>query len=158
MPSYGTTGGVYELYPKIGSLSTITTAVIESYIGRAEAWANGQLANRYTIPVSGSPPILKEIVETRATYLILRRFFSQEKENTSEWVESWKEDAENMLDPYVTGSATLVGSDGTRLAPSLVTGIPWSSTDAYKPTFDVREQIAQRVDPDRVQADEDKDI
>lgn len=158
MPDYGTVAGVFDLYPRIGSNTAINSALVLSYIGGAEAWINGRIAHRYTVPVSGSPPILKLIAETRATWMVLRRFFTQEKENTSEWVGGWNDDAEDMLEPYATGSATLVASNGTVLTPSLTTPIPWSSTDAYKPTFDVREQIAQRVDPDRIQADEDKDI
>lgn len=157
MPDYGTVAGVIELYPRIGSVTSITSAIIASYVGRAEGRMNGQLANRYTIPVSGSPPVLKDIAETWATGLILRRFFTQEKENTSEWVQSWIDDAKDTLEPFAMGSASLVASNGTRLVADLAAQGPWSSTSQYKPTFDVREMIRQRTDPDRVDAEEDKD-
>jgi phage gp36-like protein len=154
---YGTVGGVFELYPRIGSISIITSALVESYLGRSEARINALLSGRYTIPVSGSPPLLKDATETLAVARLLKRFFSQEKENASEWVQGWFDEVTDMLEPIVSGSGTLTASDGTLLG-TLATSTPWSSTDLFRPTFGVRDLVQTRIDPDRERDEEDKDV
>lgn len=155
---YGTIAGVFELYPRIGSISIITSVLVESYLGRSEARINALLSGRYTVPVSGKPPLLKDATETLAVARLLKRFFSQEKENVSEWVQGWFDEVTDMLEPIVSGSGTLTASDGTRLEATLITTTPWSSVDQYVPTFGVRDLVETRIDPDRLQDEEDRDV
>jgi phage gp36-like protein len=158
MGNYGTIAGVFELFPRIGSISIITSALVESYLGRSNARINALLSGRYTVPVTGSPPLLKDAEETLSLARLLKRFYTQEKENTSEWVQGWFDEVTDMLEPVVSGSGTLTASDGTRLEANLVTTTPWSSTDLYRPTFGVRDLVQTRIDPDRDKAEEDADV
>lgn len=153
----GTADGVIELYPRIGSVTTLSSASIMSFIGRAENEINAALSVRYTIPVSGSPPLLKDLSEELAAVRILRRFFSQEKENLSEWIDGWNTEIHDRLRALATGSASLVTSAGVRLDGDGQTLAPWSSTSQYKPTADVRDATRQHVDIDRLRDEEQKD-
>lgn len=157
MPNYGTAQGVYELHPAIGSHSTITSDVVNRFIDRAEAHLDANLAHLTTLPLVCTPPILIDLAETLAVYYILRRIFTQEKENVSEWVESYRDYVDTTLEPFATGSRSLVCSGGLLIAQDLIVTGPWSNTQGYKPTMDVRPFIYQRVDPDRIRDEFDAD-
>jgi phage gp36-like protein len=157
MLDYGTIGGVFELFPRIGSMSIITTPLVESYLARSEARINALISGRYTVPVSGKPPLLKDATETLALARLLKRFYTQEKENTSEWVQGWFDEVTDMLEPIVSGSGSLVASDGTILGAA-ATSTPWSSTELFRPTFGVRDLVQTRIDPDREREEEDQDV
>lgn len=147
-PNYGTVGGVYLRFPQIGSVSIVTSALVERYLVGCEARLESRISHFYStyFPISvSSAPILTEIAETWTVALLLKRFFTQEKENASEWVKSWFEEVDEMLEPLITGSATLLP-----LVPSTTLG-PWSSTMNYVPTFDVGPMEEQVVDPTRLQ-------
>jgi len=156
VPNYGTVDGVLELYSALKSVTTLTSVNIESFINRAEADVHASIAGRYTVPVAGSPPLLKDITETLATARILRRFFSQQKENASEWVEGWLTDARDRLTALAAGSLYLVTSAGVTLIGDRETLTPWSSTEKYVPTWAAALGAEDAViDPDRVQDERD---
>jgi len=158
MPDYGTVLGVYELYPSIGSVSVVTSDLVIRYLDRAESNINIRISHLYSIPVTCSPPSLKDMSETLALAMLLRRFYTQEKESASEWVVSWFDYVNDTLEKVATGSASLVCS-GTigRIEADQFTLAPWSSTQDFKPVFDVRNQIFQRIDPDYIEAEDDRD-
>jgi len=160
MADYGTVPGTFILFPKIGSVSAITSEVVINYLDRAESRINARISHLYTVPVGCAPPALQDLSETLAMALMLRRFYTQEKQNLSEWVEGWFKEVEETLLLYATGSATLTCSGGAVVDTGVAAGLtlgPFSNTAVYKPTFDSREMINQRTDPDRTQADHDKD-
>lgn len=149
-PQYGSVGGVFLQFPAIGSVSAITSNVVETYLMDAEAWMEGQLAGNYSnyFPISvNTAPVLRVIAQTRCMAVLLRRFYTQEKENASEWVKSWFEDAKDMIEPFLTGSSQLlpgtiaaIGSDGLIL----------TNVSGYVPTFDVGPMEETVVDPNRL--------
>ncbi len=159
MPNYGTVDGVVDLYLRVGSLTTIPSAVIERFINRAENLINVRLAHLYTIPLTCNPPLLADLCEELATAFILRRQHTQEKENVSEWVAAYFERVNEVLEPISSGSFSLVCSSGVFIDEDRLTTAPWSNTSEYKPTFDLRRPIFQRIDPDRLDDiwDQDRD-
>ena len=78
MPSYTTVENVYDLYPRVGSLSSITSSQIAFYIDQAENEVNGHLVNGYTLPFSSTPPLIRTISTEYSLVKILQRFFTQE--------------------------------------------------------------------------------
>lgn len=155
MPNYGTVAGVFELYPRVGSVSAVTSATVFSYITRAEARVDAIVGQRYTVPVPGSPPLLKEAAETLTLGLLTRRFFSQEQENKSEWVEGFFTDATAILNALAAGSMTLVSSAGAVIASTRPGQSVWSSTKDYHPTMDFQESVDQRASRGRLQTTAD---
>ncbi len=95
--------------------------------------------------------------ETLATAMLLRRFFTQEKSNISEWVKGWFEDVNGILESIALGSSSLVCSGTGRLESDQLTLAPFSTTQDFKPSFDMRNMIFQRLDPDHLDAEDDRD-
>jgi len=148
--NYGTIGGTYQLFPAIGSVSVVTSNLVEAYLVRVDGRIDGRLAALYGdyLPMSvTSAPVLREIAETWTIALLLRRFFTQEKENASEWVKSWFDDVEAMLKPFETGSSQLLPGI---LDVGGASGLVLSSVAGYVPTFDVGPMEEQVVDPNRI--------
>jgi phage gp36-like protein len=156
MPNYGTVSGVHALYPRIGSVSAVTSDTITTFLNHAESKVHAFLAARYSTPISGSPPLLKYVSETLATALILRRFFSQEQENKSEWVDGMFEEVKETLTGLSDGSISLVDSSNGLITSSRVRMSVWSSTQGYSPTMTLLDPISQEVDPDRLSDIEDR--
>lgn len=150
MPNYGSPSGVFTLYPRIGSVSAVTSAIVVTFLEHAEAKIHGKIAGRYAVPVTGSPPLLKYTSETLATAMILRRFFSQEKENKSDWVDGMFEEVKETLDGLADGSVTLVNSGNIVISTSRLQAEIYSSTKNYSPTMTLLDSISQEIDPDRL--------
>jgi hypothetical protein len=153
-PRYGTVGGCFLRFPQIGSVSVVTSNLVERYLIGAEDRLESRISHFYSgyFPISvSSAPILREIAETWTIALLLKRFFTQEKENASEWVKSWFEEVDEMLDPLITGSATLMP-----VAPQSGLLAPWSSTMNYVPTFSILDMTEHRTDPNRISDERDR--
>jgi hypothetical protein len=151
--NYGNADGVLDLYPKINSITTITTPVIDTYITRTEAEINMRIAHRYTVPVSGGSSVLKDIAETLVVGRLMRRFFGSDDQVLAD---KWLEDANKLLELIATGSASLVNSGGTLIAADLTTTVPWSSTKDYVPIFSILPPRDAWPDPDRMDDEERK--
>lgn len=149
-PKYGSVGGVYMQFPAIGSVSVITSVVVQTYLEDAEAWMEGMLSANYAgyLPISiNSAPILRVCAQTRCMATLLRRFYTQEKENASAWVQSWFDDAKEMLEPFMTGSAQLLPGVTAAIGAS---GLVLTNVSGYRPTFDVGPMENTYVDPQRL--------
>lgn len=149
MAQYGTVGGVFMRFPQIGSATVVTSNLVERYLVGVDARLESRISHFYSdyFPINvASAPVLREIAETWTIALLLKRFFTQEKENASEWVKSWFDEVDEMLEPLVTGSAILL--------PLAITDVGlagfWSSTAGYVPTFDVGPINETYVDPNRL--------
>ncbi len=153
MGNYGNADGVFDLYPKIGSVSTVTTPVIDTYITRTEGEINMRIAHRYTVPVSGGSPVLKDIAETLVVGRLMRRFFGSDDQVLAD---KWLEDANKLLEMIATGSASLVTSGGTLISADLTTTAPWSNTKDYTPIFSILPARDAWPDPDRMDEEEVK--
>lgn len=146
--NYGTIGGCYNRFPAIGSVSTITSNVVFTYLNGVEARLESRISHFYStyFPLSvDSNPVLREIAETWVCALLLRRFYTQEKSDKSDWVKDWFDDVDAMLEPLISGSATLAP-----LTPGGTIDQPWSNTMNYFTTFDVDDPIDQYADSNRL--------
>jgi phage gp36-like protein len=122
-----------------------------TYATDAEALVNARVANRYTVPISGSPPLLVTLATDLAVYRTLAlRIFTSERMNDSPWPDRYKESSA-LLDriaegdiPIVTASGDLIDENGA------LAGEVWSSKQAYIPTFSEIPWGSQEVDRDKV--------
>ena len=135
--SYTTVGLVQQVVtPKIGSASTLTSAHVSDFIGLAQAEINAVLAKQYPLPIAHDVPLLTNLSTTLAGYYILRRFFTQESPNDSDWVDKWREDAKNLLEKIMDHDLELVTSSGALIGRNASGSVEaWSTTMGYNPTF-----------------------
>jgi len=147
MPDYTTVGKVYDLYPRIGSMTTITSANIAYYIDQAENEMNGFIANNYTLPFSATVPIIETIATEFSVVKILERFFTQEIGSKNEWVEARYEHIFARLSQISSGTLALMTSSYEVLNFSAEGGI-YSNNKDYLPTFNNLNDTIQQVDGD----------
>lgn len=148
MGDYTTYALVAETLPKaVQSMTSVNTATIVHFIKQAESIMNGKLAKLYSVPISESA-MLETIATDLACYRLLRRLFTQEKKNTSSWVDQF-EGADDDLDAIMKGEISLVNSTGGVIAKSVAQ--VWSNNEDYNPTFDEASMENSFVDPDKLE-------
>jgi len=104
---------------------------------------NERLSKSYTTPFSSNNATARDLSIHFAYLGILLR--TRNIEDSKEL----KEDLDSRIDAINKNNASMVLDDGAELQGSdnnLFTA--YSSTGDYKPTFDMRDDIYQRVDPD----------
>jgi len=70
-------------------------------------------------------------------------------------VDGFKEHVDSVLTDIVSKNLPLVTDSGDIV--SMHSDALYSDTMDYKPTFDHRDEIDQRIDPDRLDAEDDAD-
>jgi len=147
--SYTTVDAVLEqVSPKIGSSTTITSAHVAHAIGMAQGVMNGRLSKKYSLPFTTQIPQLTAICTDLAGYRILRRFFTGEKMNKSEWALEFRDSALAELEEIASGAIELYDTTDAVVGRSL-SEEAWSNTQDYIPTAADLDLIFQRVDPDK---------
>ena len=154
MPSYTTVANVQDLYPRVGSLSSINSASIAFYIDQAENEINGYLANNYTLPFSASPPMITTLSTEYSLVKILERFFTQEVGSQNAWVAERKKYIIDTLNKLNEGTLGLVTSSGELLGYNSGDTI-FSNTMEYDPTFTMLDETLQQIDSDRLEDEYD---
>ena len=154
MPSYTTVANVQDLYPRVGSLSSVNSASIAFYIDQAENEINGYLANNYTLPFSASPPMITTLSTEYSLVKILERFFTQEVGSQNAWVAERKKYIIDTLNKLNEGTLGLVTSSGELLVYNSGDTI-FSNTMEYDPTFTLLDETLQQIDSDRLEDEYD---
>lgn len=154
MADYTSVEQVQNTLPKAVQSSTqVDSSAISHFIDQAESIVNGTIGGVYSVPVSGSPPMLQTISTDLAIYRLLRRQFTQDQRNTSDWVEQFKAAKEDLKD-IAEGKLTLVDSAGDIITVGGA-GV-WSNTMDYTPTMDEDSFTRHHIDPDKLDDIEDK--
>tara|TARA_Y100001972_G_C7578579_1_gene290245 strand:+ start:225 stop:725 length:501 start_codon:yes stop_codon:yes gene_type:complete len=149
MPSYTTVENVLDLYPRVGSLSTVSSSNISFYIDQAENEINGHLINGYTLPFSSTPPIVRTLSTEYSLVKILQRFFTQEVGSTNVYVQQRLDDVKDYLQKINTGDIGLYTSS-LELIPYNPGDTIFSNTMNYDPTFTMIDETYQVIDSDRM--------
>lgn len=132
--SYSTVENVQLVLSAIGSVTSINSASIAALIGRGQARVDARLARRFEVPFAGPPPIIETITTDLAAYEILRRLFTAQRMNNSEWPDRFR-DADKLLQELADGKAEIVTASGTVLQGRNDVAEIWSSSENYLPTF-----------------------
>ena len=154
MPTYTTVPNVLSLYPRVGSLSSVTSSSIAFYIDQAENEVNGYLSNNYTLPFSSSPPLVTTISTEYALVKILERFFTQELGSKNDWVYERKNYIVDILDKLNSGEVGLVTSSGELITYNSGDTI-FSNTMNFNPSFNMLDETIQQIDSDRLEEEYD---
>ena len=135
--TYTSVDRMLTAYPRVAEVSAITSAHLATYAGDAEALVNAWIAQRYTVPVSGNPPLLVTLATDLAVYRTLAlRVFTSERMNESAWPDRYKESM-SMLERIAAGDIPLVTVSGDLVTEGSATiaGEVWSSKVGYLPTM-----------------------
>ena len=149
MPSYTTVENVLDLYPRVGSLSTVTSSNIAFYIDQAENEINGHLINGYTLPFSSTPPIISTLSTEYSLVKILQRFFTQEVGSDNVYVTQRLDDVKEYLNKINTGDIGLYTSS-LELIPYNPGDTIFSNTMNFDPTFTMIDETYQVIDSERM--------
>jgi len=152
VPNYTSVDRVYDLEPLVGSLADLTSAqLLSTFIDTAEAEMNARLARRYTVPISGTIPLLQAVADDIAVYRVLsRRMFTQDQLKDSVWPDRFKESLET-LNEIASGKVLLVDDSGAVVSTLGTVVSAKTNVEAYLPTFhEGGGWLDQVKDPDKV--------
>lgn len=154
--AYTSVNNVLQIEPFIGSASHITSAHILAAIERAESEVNGILAQNYTVPLSGTVPLVKGVVEEITVYkLLAQRMFTAERLQESPWPRVFKE-AYTRLNAIGSGKVTLVNSAGTVIEQITSQAEAKTNTMGWKPTHTMQPFEEQARDPNKMRSIRDE--
>lgn len=147
---------ILDQEPLLDDATLISSAQLCLFAQDAEAEIDGMLAARYTVPISGSPPLLQTVATKLSIGLVLsQRIFTQERLQESEWPKAFLDSSRETLNRLLKGEMTLVTSAGTVIAGRNDLSEVWSNTQDYAPTFAEIDHTRQVVDRDKIEDLED---
>ena len=135
---------------------------VDAFIAKSAATIDSHLALSYSVPftaVPSTPPIIREIAKDLSLVYIFTRHYTQEKRNSSDWVNQRREDAFDLLERLsdANDSLSIVTSSGLVIGTSTTQQQILGQRENDKPVFDMRDLIDQRIDPDRLEAENAED-
>jgi hypothetical protein len=147
------TYATYSEFTAVYSHKGISPAEINSYwLVHGALRVNESLGHIYTTPFSTNNYTAKDLSIQYAELGILVR--TRKKDDSKELD---KQIAIRVTD-ITSGSKYMMTDEGLALHPDGTTSQDaWSETMDYKPTFDMRDAMDQRVDPDRIDDEWDAD-
>lgn len=154
--NYTSVQRIFDQEPLLDDATIISSSQLCKFAEDAEAEVNGMLAARFTIPISGSPPLLQTVATKLTIGLVLsQRIFTQERLQESDWPKAFIDSARDTLDRLLEGKMTLVSSAGTVVAARNDLSEIWSNTKDFAPTHTELEPTRHVIDPDKIQELED---
>lgn len=119
--------------------------VLNEHIGDVDAIIDSALASKYTVPFSPTPKIIEVIATKMAACSVLRTSYTQSGRNENKQTTAICKEADKLLEEVAEGKKAIIGDEGVIETSD---GSPYSTTEKYKPTFDMGDVIDQEVDPD----------
>lgn len=137
--------------------SKLTNSEIDEFIRDTMNLVNGKLSQRYSVPFPISVNSLPPLVETITKNLTLVSIMERKGGDIPEWISKRQERFETILNNLAEGEMTLVLSGGTVIAGELSSTLSQvdHSMANYVPTFNMLGGEYQRIDPDRLDDEED---
>ena len=152
--SYGDIADVLRTARQMFGRADITQREIQDYMEPADDFINGKLGRVFTVPVSPTPPILRDMVKVFTLFGFYSDRYSIERENAPGAITERREQYATLLTDIQSGNCVLVVASGILQSPD---PIIFSTTTGFKPIFDSRDWERQRIDPDLVERDKDLD-
>ena len=140
----------YALIARYRVVETLGGAkeVNSSWIHYAEKAVEAKLAKGFTIPFAGSHPTIVDLVLDEAyRRILLTREPAQ--------AQALSDEIEKKVGLLLEGTETIATGSGTAIFAD-TDGI-YHTNQAYKPTFDMRDARYQRIDPDRLDDEDNAD-
>ena len=141
---YTTVARMLDMFPSLGSASTVTSAQTVVYIEHAESEIDAKIARMWTLPLTSVPGIIQTIAsEIAMEKMMSQRIMLQSQLKDSVWPKSFAR-AYELLDEIASGQYLLVDSAGAILAQQTSHAPIITTTDGYLPA--VADGITNPVD------------
>ncbi len=140
-----------DQYKDVYGVRKITDAQISTFLIKASEKVNSILACAYTTPFSSNNQTAREITIDTARLAFMIR--TKDPTDSTEL----KEELEDRFKALCDGSAKMITDSGGLLVGDAISEGFWSTTQDYKPVFDLRESDRQHVDPDQLDRFEGQD-
>jgi len=111
----------YQDVAKIGGAADTST----SWITAAEAYVDGRLATKYTVPFTPAPPMVQDLVMDLTYYRINMR---------QKWAGELRADLNARFEGLLNGTIALVDASGNVIDSASGSGA-WSNTSSYASAF-----------------------
>ena len=128
------------------SATDVPSALLTKSIVKADAEIRAAFSSDLLAALDAletTPAIIKSLAEDIASYYVMRGLYSGKMPSTNEWIDRYKE-AKNTLEKIAAGILQIEGI-------TLKVGAVQSSTKDYKRTFDERDEINWKTDPDKLE-------
>ena len=148
------------LFPKIVSTSITQADINDLFVSKAESDIDAAISERYSLPFSSTPPLIRSLAQDLTMYYIARRMYTQNKKDKNDWVDDFRTNAFDMLEKLQKGEMNLLNSSKEVIATRTDLTQIWSTntdTTDYNPTMDERDPVLQRVDPRKIDDLNDRD-
>ena len=152
MGNYATTTSISITLPNFleGNTTTVdisATQTFSEYINWAEAEINSAVANKWSLPFSTVPPILRSLAFEIAAYYTIRAYGSRDWPNRNEMLDDFNK-AFETLKKLEKGEIELTLTDGSLLAVS--SDMYLSNRSSQDPVFELDDPVNWAVDKDRL--------
>ena len=142
MGDYADWGDVAGRYPTIDGAVDAEEAQ-DSFISGVEAVMNGYLANQFTTPVSGKPPLLEHIA--------IDLSYAKIAIGKDKHAQKIKDDAMALLEKICEGKVLLTDTDGEQVAQNGQAVWSTENEGGYHPTHSDLGPLYDHQDDDRLQ-------
>lgn len=154
MGQYATTTSIALLLP--GYLREDSTStdkkgrdMFAAHITRAEGLVNGYLVQKYSLPFTTVPPMVRQLTEDITCYFALRGALTGDGKTANPYMLEFKTALETLKD-LVDGDLALTLTDGSAL-PVAASNRFLSSTENYNRNFGMDDAPDWRRDPNEVE-------
>ncbi len=114
--------------------SSATEYSLTQAITDADDYINGKLAMLYTVPFASTPPVIDMISKNMAIYFLLLMIYTSERPAESDWVTTYKTNADDLLQMILDRKLTLTDASNNVIAIKATQGIV-STTEKFAPTM-----------------------
>lgn len=158
IPVYTSWNDLKVLFPQLSTTSLTAAQAHGIFVAKAEGIINGRLAKKYSVPFSPAPQQIKSMAQDLSFYYIGRRFFTQHaKKDDNDWLVSYRDDTMEELKAIMEGNAVIVDNSGSVIGVRTDQEQIWSDVTDFNPTMDNRDEVNQRIDPDRIEQEFEND-
>lgn len=127
----------------------LTPDELEYLVEEADSLIDAKISRRYQVPVSPTPPLLRNISTRLAIYYFTFRQDQGGSEEVQRWIQTTYEQQLALLDQIADGTMSLVDSAGAAIGIQAAM-LPHSDTKDATATFGIEDETLQVVDPDRL--------
>lgn len=137
---------ILDRYPSMSRMGG-STEVGSAYIDYVERQVDGLLASHYTVPFSSNNVTVRDL----CIDLVYAKAGNLKLDEASKIRDMVME----RIDRLKSGEEVMLTTSGDLLSPT-TSGGAWSTTENYKPIFDMSHPLDWETDPDRLDAEDDE--
>jgi len=147
---YTSSADLRKLYKKIDT-ANLTDEDLGFFITMAEAEINGCIGQRYTLPFSSTPPLMRNVASELSLVKVLDRFFTGETNSENPTQDRRRTDIHNLIDSIANGEKVLLNSSKEVIGQRTDNTGFLNTTGTLQPVFDLDDPSRSVIDPDLIE-------